>query len=90
MLESVEFDVPGAKWLSEFYIVCVASDNYKVVFPGTKFSTAISEKTGSNSRGEWQADSAIRRQDIVNIPSDYATGRRYVKGLSKIIIKRAG
>jgi uncharacterized protein YbaA (DUF1428 family) len=91
ILESVEFDVPGAKWLGEFYIVCVASDNYKVVFSWNEiFNSDIGKKLAviveENGKPIQQSEDRI---SLIS-PSDYATGRRYVKGLSKIIIKRAG
>jgi hypothetical protein len=89
ILGKVEFDAPGPKILSEFFITCVGSDNYKVVFSWNElFNTDVGKQaiiiTEENGRKEAGADGRI----ALLCPADYATGRRFVKGLEKIIIER--
>jgi hypothetical protein len=43
VLKDIVFDAESPKLLSEYYIVCSAPDNYKVVFPGTRSLTAQQE-----------------------------------------------
>lgn len=77
------------KW-SEFYLVCIAADGYKVVYswnevfnnPSGNKIVLVTEKDG--------AGAAAQPDRIAMISAaDEATGRRYVKGLSKIVIERA-
>lgn len=89
ILAKVEFDVTSARLLSEFYIVCVASDNYKVVFSWNEiFNSDLGKQTliiaGADGKDAETMDDRI----ALLSPADHATGRRYVKGLQKIIVKR--
>lgn len=43
ILDKVEIDAENHKVFSEYYFVCIASDNYKVVFSGMKYLTVMSE-----------------------------------------------
>ncbi len=89
VLEKVLLEVESPKQLSEYYITCVASDNYKVVFSWNELF--------NNEMGEYvllitQKDGIRMEEDEDRIamiaPSDMATGRRYVKGLKRIVISR--
>ncbi|WP_134087864.1 hypothetical protein [Olivibacter sp. XZL3] len=73
------------KVLSEYYIVCIAKDGYKVVFSWNElFNTPIGDSvlvvTNINeaTNGEQEDDLALLS------PKDMATGRRYVKQLQTI------
>ena len=89
ILDKATIDVSSPKLLSEFYITCIASDNYKVVFSWNEiFNSAVGDHvmiiTESNGqRGDQMAD----RIALLS-PSDRATGRRYVKGLQKIVFEQ--
>jgi hypothetical protein len=89
ILSKIEFDVSSPKLMSEFYIICVATDNYKVVF---SWNEIFNSDLGKQAMIIVAADgmAAENRDDRIALlsPSDYATGRRYVKGLQKIIIQR--
>jgi len=89
VLSKIEFDVSSPKLMSEFYIICVASDNYKVVF---SWNEIFNSDLGRHALIILAADGmpAENRDDRIALlsPSDHATGRRYVKGLHKIIIQR--
>ena len=62
ILGKVEFNAPNPKVLSEFYIVCIASDNYKVVFSWNEiFNTDIGKHAiiiteAEGKRGEQRED----------------------------------
>jgi hypothetical protein len=89
VIEKAVIDISQPKLLSEMYITCIASDNYKVVFSWNElFNTDIGNHvlvvTGSDGK---QAKDNEDRIAILS-GSDQATGRRYVKGLVKIIIEQ--
>lgn len=87
VLSKAEFTVNSPKVLSEFYIVCVADDGYKVVF---SWNEIFNSPTGDKALilTEINGNSTISQKEgiILVTPTDKATGRRYVKNLSKIII----
>ena len=89
ILDKVEIDAENHKVLSEYYLVCVASDNYKVVFSWNEiFNSDVGKSvyiiTGQD--GNW-AYVLYNRIALVS-SKDQMTGRRYVKGLQKIVIER--
>lgn len=85
VLSKISFKEKSPKVLSEYYIICIAEDRYKVVFSWNElFNTSVGEHvlvvpTVKN-----------RPQDGISIlsPTDFATGRRYVKMLKTIQIKK--
>ncbi|MFC6095369.1 molybdopterin-binding protein [Flavobacterium qiangtangense] len=87
VLSKAEFTVNSPKVLSEFYIVCVADDGYKVVF---SWNEIFNSPTGDKALilTEINGNSTITQKEgiILVTPIDKATGRRYVKNLSKITI----
>jgi hypothetical protein len=89
VLKEIEFDAETPTVLSQYYIVCTATDNYKVVFSWNElFNSPAGDKIllviGKNGMSAEQDKDGI----MLVSPSDSATGRRYVKELSKIIIQR--
>ena len=89
ILNKIEFDVSSPKLMSEFYIICMASDNYKVVFSWNEiFNSDLGKQAMIIVAGDGMT--IENRDDRIALlsPSDHATGRRYVKGLQKIIIQR--
>lgn len=89
VLSAVRFNNENPKVLSEYFIECIASDGYKVVFSWNEIfnsdtgsqAMVITEKNGA---GFAELDDRIA---IVS-PFDKATGRRYVKWLKEILIQR--
>jgi len=75
--------------LSQYYIECEATDGYIVLFSWNEIFNSetwkhimiITSKNGTNAP---QLDDRI----ALISPTDQATGRRYVKGLNRIIIRR--
>ena len=89
IVDRTEIDVSNPKLLSEFYITCIVTDNYKVVFSWNEiYNSVMGEhimiKTESNGKTGDQMPDRI----ALLSSSDRATGRRYVKGLQKIVIAR--
>jgi len=89
ILEKIEIDSESAKVLSEYYIVCIASDNYKVVF---SWNEIFNSNTGNSvyilTGHDGKPASALDNRIALVSPKDQMTGRRYVKGLQKIVIER--
>jgi len=87
VLAKAEFTVNSPKVLSEFYIICIADDGYKVVF---SWNEIFNSPTGDQALilTEINGNVAITQKEgiILITPTDKATGRRYVKNLSRITI----
>ena len=89
VIEKAGIDISSPKLLSEVFITCIASDNYKVVFSWNElFNTEIGQHVMiiTESDGKMAKDAQDRIAVIAT--ADKATGRRYVKGLTKIIIEQ--
>ncbi len=89
ILDKAEIDAENHKVLSEYYLICIASDNYKVVFSWNEiFNNASGSSvyiiTGQDGKSSTTLDNRIA---LVS-PKDQMTGRRYVKGLQKIVVER--
>lgn len=89
ILAKAEIEAATPKELSEFYIICVASDNYKVVFSWNEiFNSRSGETVYLLTEVDGKPASVSNDRIILISTSDLATGRRYVKGLQKIVIER--
>lgn len=90
VLADTEFIYDKPKELNEFYLVCTASDGYKVLF---SWNEIYNTETGNQlyiiteSGGKKRND--ISQRIILAATADLKTGRRYIKGLQKIEVKRA-
>lgn len=74
--------------LSEFYVTCIASDGYKAVFSLNELSNTV---VGDSvliftEEADINAQQVPERITLLSA-ADSATGRRYIKGLQKIIIE---
>jgi len=89
VLAKAEFSVNSPKVLSEFFIVCIADDGYKVVF---SWNEIFNSPTGDHALILTEVDGlpTINQKEgiILVTPTDKATGRRYVKNLSTISIQQ--
>ncbi len=85
----MEIDAPNVKLLSEYYITCIATDNYKAVF---SWNEIFNTETGNHAmiivEENGKKNIEIEGRIELLVPSDEATGRRFVKGLQKIIVAR--
>lgn len=89
ILGKIEIDSENPKVLSEFYFICIASDNYKVVFSWNEiFNNDLGKSIYILNGNDGKPASALDNRIALISPKDEMTGRRYVKGLQKIIIER--
>ena len=89
IIDKTVIDISTPKLLSEIYITCIASDNYKVVFSWNElFNTEAGKHVMviTESDGKQAKDG----EDRIAILSafDQATGRRFVKSLTRVIIEQ--
>jgi len=86
-LEKAGIDVSSPKLLSEFYFTFIASGNYKVVFSWNEiFNSANGDQVMILTESNGQKGDQMEDRIALLSSSDRATGRRYVKGLQKIVI----
>ncbi|MCX2586331.1 molybdopterin-binding protein [Pedobacter sp. MR22-3] len=89
ILSQVEINESSPKKLSEYYLVCSATDNYKVVFSWNEVFNAKSENNILILTDFVADPEKAEKGNIAMIATtDVATGRRFVKGLNKISIHK--
>ncbi len=82
--------VESPKQLSEFYFICAASDGYKVVFSWNElFNNPLGDSVFIIIRRDGKTPEELREGIALLSPTDTMTGRRYVKNLEKITVRRA-
>lgn len=85
VLSKISFKEKSPKVLSEYYITCIAEDGYKVVFSWNEiFNTAVGDTVLLIPETESRLKDGISTLS----PTDFATGRRYVKMLKTIQLKK--
>ncbi len=90
ILAGVEIQSESPKTLSEFYFVFTASDGYKVVFSWNEiFNTATGNNIYILTEKDGKTIKELEDRVLLLTTSDFMTGRRYVKGLAKIEVRRA-
>jgi hypothetical protein len=90
VLSGVEINSESPKVLSEYYFVCKATDGYAVVYSWNEiFNTAVGDTafivTEKNGKKMDTMDDSI----LMVSSKDFKTGRRHVKSLTSIEVKRA-
>ena len=89
ILTKAIIDQSSPKLLSEYYIVCSASDGYKVVFSWNEiFNTTIGEHVLIATEADDLTGESMADKMLLLSAMDNNTGRRFVKGLNKIVIER--
>jgi len=89
VLDKAGLNEDKPKRFSEFYFTCIGSDGYKVVFSWNElFNSPVGEKVYVVSSKDGKNMQEMPERILVITPSDYKTGRRYIKGLDSIIVKR--
>ena len=89
ILDKLEIDAENQKVLSEHYLVCIASDNYKVVFSWNEiFNSNMGKSVYILTEHDGKPASALDDRIALISLADFNTGRRYVKGLQRIAIER--
>lgn len=85
----MELNEESPKLFSEFFLTFIAADNYKVVYSWNEiFNSPIGENlfviTSRDNKKLKDMDERI----LVLTPIDFKTGRRHIKGLTKIVVER--
>ncbi|MEO6313537.1 MAG: molybdopterin-binding protein [Chitinophagaceae bacterium] len=89
IIDKAGIEMASPKLLSELYITCVAADNYKVVFSWNElFNTEIGKHVMIITESDGVAAKDGKDKIAVISTADQATGRRFVKGLAKIIVEQ--
>ena len=89
ILGKIEIDSENPKLLGEFYFTCTASDNYKVVFSWNEiFNNDLGKSIYILNGNDGKPASALDNRIALISQHDYTTGRRYVKGLQKIVVEK--
>jgi len=90
ILKTVEINSENPRVLSEYYFVCKSSDGYKVVYSWNEiFNSSAGESVYLITSKNGQIAKEMKESILMISPKDYKTGRRYLKSLSSIEVKRA-
>jgi hypothetical protein len=90
ILSKVTLREDNPKLLSEFYFTCEASDGYKVVFSWNElFNSTVGNAVYIITSHDGKDMATLANRIALISPEDFATGRRYVKRLFKIMVNRA-
>lgn len=89
LLKDVELKSESAKEFSAFYFTFVATDGYKVVYSWNEiFNSPTGDHLFVVTEKDGEKLSEMKSRILTITTTDFKTGRRYVKGLSKIIVGR--
>lgn len=89
VLAAVEF-TSSPKELSTFYFICKATDGYIVVYSWNElFNTATGNAVYLVTALDKTPAAALEESVLMISPTDFKTGRRLVKSLASIEVKRA-
>jgi hypothetical protein len=90
VLSTIEINSESPKQLSEYYVVCKANDGYKVVFSWNEiFNTVLGNSIFLITEKEGKPAVDLPESILLLSTKDLRTGRRHVKALQTIEIKRA-
>ncbi len=90
VLTSVEISAESAKVLSEYYFICKANDGYTVVYSWNEiFNTAVGDSAYIVTEKDGKAASSMDDAILMISPKDFKTGRRHIKSLTTIEVRRA-
>lgn len=89
LLAKAEFVHETPRELSTFYLVCKANDGYTVVYSWNElFNTPVGDGVFIITELEGQPASSLNDSMMMLSTADQRTGRRHVKGLASIEIRR--
>ncbi|HEX5168153.1 MAG TPA: hypothetical protein VFW11_03195 [Cyclobacteriaceae bacterium] len=90
VFQKIEIDVESPKFLSEYFFICRASDNYTVVFSWNEiFNTVVGEGVFIVTEKDGRPMTDMEENILMVSVRDIRTGRRHVKSLSSIEVARA-
>jgi len=89
LLASIPFKAESPKVLSEFYLAFISTDGYTALF---SWNEIFNSPTGDNcyliTEKEGKKLVEMPERILVITPTDTRTGRRNMKGLSRIVVSR--
>lgn len=89
LLKDIDYGVEP-KIQSELYFVFTACDGYKVVYSWNElFNSATGNAVYLVTEKEKTAAADLKESMLIVTSSDFATGRRFIKGLAGIMVYRA-
>lgn len=89
ILKDIKFDYDKPKELNEFYFVFVATDGYKVAFSWNEiYNTEVGNNFYIVTEMEGKKMAAMEQRILFISTADLKSGRRYIKALEKIEVKR--
>ncbi len=90
VLQSIELKAESPKVLSEWFIVCKATDGYKVVYSWNEiFNTKLGDSIYLVTEKEGKRANTMTESILMISTEDFKTGRRFVKSLASIEFRRA-
>lgn len=90
VLLSVEIQAETPRLLSEYYFVCKANDGYTVVYSWNElYNTATGDSVFIVTEKGGQPAASMKESILMISPGDFRTGRRHVKALASIDVRRA-
>lgn len=89
ILEKIKFRVEKPRELNEYYLIFRASDGYAVVFSWNEiFNTEIGQSLYILTEADGKSLTESSERILAVAIKDFNTGRRHVKNLSSIEVKR--
>jgi hypothetical protein len=89
-LSVVNINAESPRVLSEYYFVCKANDGYTVVYSWNElFNTGTGDSVYIVTEKDGKQASEMPESILMISPKDFRTGRRHVKALSSIEVRRA-
>jgi hypothetical protein len=89
IIDKAVIDIASPKLLSEVYITCIGSDGYKVVFSWNElYNTDIGKHVLVITAADGKPASGGKDKIAIIATADQATGRRFVKGLARVVIEQ--
>ena len=90
VLKDIPFKVEDPKVLSQFYLTFVASDGYAAVFSWNEiFNSPAGDNLYLITEKEGEQLAVMHERILIMSIKDFKTGRRNIKGLSRIVVGRA-
>ena len=85
----MELNEESPKRFSEFFLTFIAIDNYKVVYSWNEiFNSPIGDNIYLITSRDGKQLKDMDERILILTPIDFKTGRRHIKGLSKIVVER--
>jgi len=89
LLKDLELKEESPRRFSEFYLVFIAVDSYKVVY---SWNEIFNSPTGDNlfliTSREGKKIGGMEESILILTPTDFKTGRRHIKNLNRILVER--